>query len=78
MISINNLSEFSCDSSSSSLSLTISRYFNYMGNGIHTAGGRSGNDKHYVEQHERRNDPLKIFQKKVKKIRSREKFKSGL
>lgn len=37
-----------------------------MGNGAHTAGGRSGNDNHYVEHHERGNKPLHMFQKKVK------------
>lgn len=37
-----------------------------MGNGIHTAGGRSGNDNHYVEQHEKGDKALKKFQKKVK------------
>lgn len=41
------------------------RYFNYLGDGIHTAGGRSGNDNHYVEQHERGNKALGMFQKKV-------------
>lgn len=44
----------------------LARYFNYLGNGIHTAGGRSGNDNHYVEQHERGDKALKKFQKKVK------------
>lgn len=50
-----------CLSSSSS----SVRYFNYLGNGLHTAGGRSGNDNHYIEQHERGNKALGMFQKKV-------------
>jgi hypothetical protein len=39
-----------------------------LGNGIHTAGGRSGNDNHYVEQHEKGDKALKKFQKKVKRF----------
>jgi hypothetical protein len=42
------------------------RYLSYLGNGEHRAGGRSGNDKHYIEQHERGNKLLGVFQKKVK------------
>lgn len=53
-----------CLSSSSSSSSSV-RYFNYLGNGLHTAGGRSGNDNHYIEQHERGNKALGMFQKKV-------------
>jgi hypothetical protein len=37
-----------------------------LGNGEHRAGGRSGNDKHYIEQHERGNKKTGQFQKKVK------------
>lgn len=40
-----------------------------MGNGVHTAGGRSGNDNHYIEHHERANKPMGMFQKKVKLLR---------
>lgn len=41
------------------------RFFNHLGNGIYTAGGRSGNDKHYIQHHERASKPLGVFQKKV-------------
>lgn len=43
------------------------RYFNVFGDGIHTAGGRLGNDNHYIEQHEKAHNGLGLFQKKVKK-----------
>lgn len=39
---------------------------NYLGNGEHRAGGRFGNENHYIEQHERGNKKLGVFQKKVK------------
>lgn len=42
------------------------RYLSFLGNGAHRAGGRLGNDKHYIEQHERGNKNMGAFQKKVK------------
>lgn len=44
------------------------RYFNVLGKGIHTAGGRVGNDNHYIEQHERKHEGLGLFQKKVRLV----------
>ncbi|KAL7048798.1 hypothetical protein ACKWTF_003491 [Chironomus riparius] len=46
--------------------LKFFQYLNYLGNGEHRAGGRVGNDKHYIEQHERGSKVTGTFQKKVK------------
>ncbi|XP_055630319.1 telomerase-binding protein EST1A-like [Toxorhynchites rutilus septentrionalis] len=42
------------------------QYFNFFGDGSYNAGTKRGNNRHYIEQHERGSKGVGVFQKRVK------------